>query len=468
MGPKTLLYLLPVLSLWPLISCLQSFLPIHRRIPQMRRLLSALCIITFCPFLLICPLLLPLSPLPCSADASDSVSISGYVKNFSMVFDEPEAMEDGKGSPIGAVNTRLRLKLSVKPDSLLAFHMAYDISPRIQDPSLFQASPYVFALDPSSYRVEDLDALITPKEDHPDTSFGIYQNLDRFFVSLGYGFGDIYIGRQAIAWGSGHMINPTDILTPFSFTDLDQEERFGVDAIRIRIPLGMMNELDAGYVCGKDFSSREHAFFLRGKGYRWQTDMAILFMGFKEHAMVGVDLTRAIGGAGVWVEGSYVKLDFFRDSNNADVSTSHDSGYARISVGMDGSLTEKLYGFMEYHFNSAGTSSPEGYPDLFSTPAYRDGAVYLMGEHYLGVGGTYQLHPLAPVSATLIYNLTDHSFSFSPETEYNIAEDIYLAAGATLGIGRHPIKPSPSSDPVLRSEFGAYPDMYWASFRCYF
>jgi len=137
-------------------------------------------------------------------------------------------------------------------------------------------------------------------------------------------------------------------------------------------------------------------------------------------------------------------------------------------MGMDGSLTERLYGFLEYHFNSAGASSPEGYQDLFSTPAYRQGAVYLLGEHYLAIGGTYQLHPLAPLSATLLHNLADHSISISPGIDYNIAQDIYLAAGATLGIGRRPLRDPPSADPQLRSEFGAYPDMYWASFRVYF
>lgn len=385
-----------------------------------------------------------------------------------MVIDEPEALEDGNGSPIGAVNNRVRLKVSVQSNALLAIHAAYDLSPRIQDPSLFQESPYVFALNPFSYRVEDFDTMITPKGDNPNTSFGLYHNLDRLFITLQYGFGDIYIGRQAIAWGSAHMINPTDILAPFSFSELDQEERFGVDAIRVRIPLGVMNELDMGYVFGKNFSSQENAFFVRGKDYRWQTDMAILLMGFKEHAMVGMDLTRSISSAGVWLEGAYVKPDLFKNSNASNNSASKNSGYTRISIGMDGSLTEKLYGFVEYHFNSAGTSSPTGYPDLFSSPAYRDGAVYLMGKHYLALGSNYQIHPLAPVSTTLLYNLTDYSFSFSPEIEYNIAEDIYLAAGATLGIGRRPSKPDPAIDPRFRSEFGGYPDMYWASFRFYF
>jgi hypothetical protein len=230
----------------------------------------------------------------------------------------------------------------------------------------------------------------------------------------------------------------------------------------------MMNEIDVGYVFGEDFSSREHAFFIRGKGYKWQTDMAFLLLGFKEHAMLGVDLTRAIGGAGVWMEVAYIKPDFFRDSNGSDGSGSCHSDYIRLSIGMDGSLTEKLYGFVEYHYNSAGASSPENYPGLLSTPAYRDGAVYLMGENYLGAGGTYQLHPLAPVTANLLYNLNDLSLSFSMQIEYNIAEDIYIGAGTTLGIGHRPKETDLSALPLFRSEFGAYPDLYWTSFRVYF
>jgi hypothetical protein len=196
--------------------------------------------------------------------------------------------------------------------------------------------------------------------------------------------------------------------------------------------------------------------------------MAILIMGFKEHAMAGLDLTRSISGAGVWLEAAYVKPDFFRDSNISENKGINDSSYIRLSTGMDASLTEKLYGFVEYHFNSAGASSPGNYIDILSTTAYQDGAVYLMAKHYLTLSGTYQLTPLTPTTLTLLYNIQDHSLSLSPETEYNISENIYIAAGATLGIGKRPAKQPSSTDPILRSEFGAYPDMYWASFRIYF
>lgn len=396
--------------------------------------------------------------------AAQGLSVSGYIKNFSMVYNEPKALVDDRdNSPIGVSSNRLRLKVAMKTGSRITFNAAYDLSPRIQDPSLFQDSPYVFALDPSSYRLKDLDALITHRGEMPDTSFGLYQNLDRLFATLQYGFGDIYIGRQAIAWGSAHMVNPTDILAPFSFTVLDQEERFGVDAIRVRIPLGMMSELDTGYVFGRDFSSREHAFFLRGKGYIKETDVAFILLGFKTHALMGLDLTRSLLGAGVWFEAAYVKPDLLQDSNASD-----DTGYTRISLGLDGSLTERLYGFMEYHFSSAGTASPGGFSAHMEHPAYREGGVYLMGQHYLGIGGSYQLHPLAPLMATLLCNLRDGSCSLSTQLEYNIAKDIYIAAGVMFGIGRRPTKQDPSADPGYHSEFGAYPDKYWTSFRVYF
>ncbi|MGA1867930.1 MAG: hypothetical protein ACMUJM_05210 [bacterium] len=421
----------------------------------MHRLLLIFCKVLLCLFPILHTSVLPFAALPSPVFAADNISISGYIKNFSMIFDHPDAFEENNGSRIGSSNNRLRLKLFTKTSDCMAFHLAYDLSPRIQDPSLFQESPYVFSLDPFSYRTKDFDRMIIPEDQDPNVSFGLFHNLDRFFISLSYGFGDIFIGRQAIAWGSGRLVNPTDILAPFSFTDLDQEERFGVDAVRVRVPVGMMNELDGGYV--------KRAFFIRGKGYWRKTDMALLVMGFKEHALVGADFARSIGGAGAWLEGAYVKPDFFDDSNCPD-----NASYSRLSLGMDGSLTEKLYGFVEYHFNSAGATAPEEYLDRFSTTAYRDGAVYLMARHYLGMGGTYQLHPLAPLTATLLCNLQDWSFSFSPTIEYNIAQDIYLSAGATLSIGKRAVDTGPSNDPILHSEFGAYPDLYWTSFRVYF
>ncbi|RKX19662.1 MAG: hypothetical protein DRP26_03045, partial [Candidatus Zixiibacteriota bacterium] len=59
----------------------------------------------------------------------------------------------------------------------------------------------------------------------------------------------------------------------------------------------------------------------------------------------------------------------------------------------------------------------------------------------------------------------------STHIEYNISENIYLAAGAYLGIGEHlkllfPDELMPYTE--YHSEFGAYPNIYFSSFRVYF
>ena len=58
------------------------------------------------------------------------------------------------------------------------------------------------------------------------------------------------------------------------------------------------------------------------------------------------------------------------------------------TVGLDYSFG-RLYGFLDYHYNQAGASDASAYDDLFSTPAYVDGAVFLFGRHYITPGASY-------------------------------------------------------------------------------
>jgi len=50
-----------------------------------------------------------------------------------------------------------------------------------------------------------------------------------------------------------------------------------------------------------------------------------------------------------------------------------------------------------------------------------------------------------------------------------VAENIYLAAGAYIGLGRGPEFDLDAESPIVtRSEFGAYSDTFHMSFRVYF
>ncbi len=414
-------------------------------------------------------LLAALFVLALQAGASDRLSFRGYVKNFSILLHPSASRLDGQAvnePDLGAVNSRLRLEMDFRPTSRIYIDIAYDVSARIQDARLFGQGFFSPGLTFPEYRLTDFRDILYPGPGETPESFALYHNLDRFSLTLRMDKADIILGRQAVAWGSARVVNPTDIIAPFSFNELDKEERLGVDAVRVRIPLGTMDELDLGAVAGRRFAPGKNAFFIRGKTYQFKADISGLLLAFRNHLLLGLDVARSLGGAGIWAEAAWIIPDTFRESNGEK-----EKDYGRISLGLDYSFGGATYGFIEYHFNSAGSGRPGEYTRLLSTSAYRDGAVYLLARQYLNLGARFQVSPLVPFTGLVIFNLNDGSAVLSPQLEYNIAENIYLACGAYAGFGKMPemIVPSNgSSTRLLRSEFGAYPDMLFTSFRVYF
>ena len=401
--------------------------------------------------------------------------VGGYFKSFFIALLPRAYAVDGTlvGQPaIGSVNNQLRLKLSLDLSRLVTLDAAYEVSPRVQDRRLWADEVFLPGLEMSEYRLVDLRSRLYPGPARTPESFGIFQNLDRLSVSFKPKAATFIVGRQAIAWGSARVINPTDILAPFTFDTLDKEERLGIDAVRVRVPLGVMDELDLGVVAGRDLAAVRDAFFARVRTHKLATDIVGTVMAFRGHLMLGLDLARSIGGAGSWLEAAYVLTDSLGMRGALE-----GRDYFRASAGLDYNFGSKTYAFLEYDFNSAGASDPADYLRLLATPAYRDGADYLFGRHYVSVGTTYQVTPLLPFSGLLIVNLNDLSLVAAPSAEYNVAENVYLAAGAYVGVGKRPElavgapPPNPGEGLVpgaLRSEFGAYPGLLFASFRYYF
>ena len=377
-----------------------------------------------------------------------AAQLSGFYKSFSVAFDSPQVND----SVTGMMSNRLRLNLADSFSEHMSFDLAYDLILRIQDPSLFENQAEVVTVDPLDYRVADLSSPIYPGDNDPIGSVGVFQNLDRANVTARLSFADVIVGRQAIAWGSARVINPTDVIAPFTYSELDTEDRTGVDAVRVRVPIGALGEFDAGYVFGRDFVADRSAFFVRSQFNAAETDLSPLLIRFREQLLVGIDVARGIGRIGAWIEGVRVFT-----MGRAEISD-----YFRVSTGMDYSFGGETYGFIEYHFNGAGVRDPEDYVSNLDRPAYRDAAVYLMGTHYFALGTTHLLTPLVALSGQFLANVADPSFFFAPAIEYNIAQDIYLSSGAFIGIGDRP------KSEHFQSEFGGYSNILFFSFRIYY
>ena len=387
--------------------------------------------------------------------AKAEFQIGGYYKNFFTTFDSPLS----ETQVTGVVINRLRLNLSYAPTDSFSFAFAYDFTPRVQDPSLFSQSPFAIGTASSRYRVADFDSLLYPGKDEPMGSVGIYHNLDRAAVQFSTDFADISIGRDAIAWGAARIINPTDVVAPFNYDQLDTEDRVGVDAVRIRIPVGVLGEVDTGYIFGTNFDFDKSAIFLRTQLNAAETDFSILLLEFQRDLLVGLDIARGIGGAGFWLETAYVFTDPFDDRRIAS------DDYLRTSFGLDYSFSGETYAFIEYHFNGAGTDKPDNYLTNLDRSAYTRGGVYLLGVHYLAPGISHQLTPLIGISGQMLFNLSDPSTWIAPQIAYNIAEDIHLSVGGFISLGK---RPKDDDLTQLPSEFGSYPNLFFSSFRVYF
>ncbi|MDH3890161.1 MAG: hypothetical protein OEV49_03685 [candidate division Zixibacteria bacterium] len=400
---------------------------------------------------------------------SGAFDFGGYFKKFGSVYDLPSHSLSGlvEDPPaLGRFISRMRLQSRLTLGDHGSFNVAYDFAPRIEDELLRQANLFLNDSPSSSYRAFDFDQPLYPNPDDSTASFSIHHNLDRVELTINAGRFDLFLGRQAVAWGSSRTINPTDVVAPFGYTELDTEDRAGVDGVRLRIPVGFMAEIDAGYLFGEDFRFEQSAFFVRVKQYLARTDATVLVVGFRENLLLGVDLARSVGGAGVWVEGGYVLDNVLANQRRPDYQN-----YLRATIGMDYSLAATLYGFVEYHYNGPGGQA-ENFQDNTTATAYTAGGVYLMGRHYLVPGAVWQITPLATFGGEVLANLNDPSILLAPSLEYNVAANVYLSAGAFIGVGKRvaiELGENLKLDQFrLRSEFGTYPDIYHTSFRVYF
>ena len=349
----------------------------------------------------------------------------------------------------------MRLMLS-KRLGITRLDLAYMICPTAGDPA-FEGSPSGI----SPFRIGDLDDRIIPSEWKGTESFSLLQNLDRLSIRFRLPFSSLSLGRQAIYWGVSKSVSPTDFIAPFQYGTIDMEYRVGVDAIRATFPIGMMSELDAGWVFGKDAYFSESGGWLRGRFYMLQTDAVLIAACFRENLMLGGSLNRTIGGATGWLELAVVSTAVFA----VNPPDEEKETFWSASAGMDRSwFNALLYGYLEYHFNSPGTNNSEDYDAVTTTPAYTAGGIYLLGRHYLSPGMTWTPMPLLNLSGQALINLTDPSAYVTLMAEYGITENITLNAGISRGAGES----SSSEAGELRSEFGSWPGKYFTYAACYF
>jgi len=376
-----------------------------------------------------------------AAQADNPWTFSGSVKTYAYSLGrEPLAGSAGEFLSYSP----FRLRLLYKPDAVLTVEAAGELD------SLYQSgangSLGAFLPPVSSYRLFDFSNPLAGPQDGDGER--LLQNLDRLNASFHWGNLDVILGRQVVSFGSARLVNPMDVLAPFNFQTLDQENRSGVDALRLRYAWGEFGEWDGGFVAGKDAGWGQDAVFLKPHFRLGGLDTSVLGMVFQENLLAGLDLQGSLGGAGWWAEGAWVW------PHNGD------AGYGRWSAGADYYFTGDVDASLEYHFNGAGRQDASQYLNLNPT-AYGAGTVYLLGRHYLAPSLSWQAGPLLSLQGQAVMNLTDGSWWLLLHAEYNALDNLYVDLGVAqpIGAGLQGFLP--------QSEFGLYPAFQYADLRFY-
>jgi hypothetical protein len=290
----------------------------------------------------------------------------------------------------------------------------------------------------------------------------VWHDLDRLALTVYTDAADVTVGRQPITWGISSIFPVADLWAQFSPFELDTEEKPGIDAARVLFYPADRLEMDAIAAARCQWTS-------------WGSRCD------DEDLSVGVRGTYGLPSADVWLGagkfwrevmamgGVTFLLDEIRLRAEAAFPWDLDDGSAldpRATAGVDwirGTLV--LTG--EYHFNGLGTRDPDGYLARIQTPPLQRGETYYVGRHYLG--GLVAWSPDAENRLNLalngLANLGDGSVAVTPVLTYDIGQSTNVSVGGLASLGDAPVfQPAPR----LRSEFGAYGDLFFTRLSVYF
>jgi hypothetical protein len=326
-----------------------------------------------------------------------------------------------------------------------------------------------------------------------DDDFRASLDADRLYVRFSQGTTDLTVGRQAINFSQAYFWNPLDIFLAFDPAAFDRDYKPGVDAIRADVELGSFSSLTFVAALGRELrvdstpsdirisaeSFADEPWYgsaLMGRISANYRDWDLSFQAGKVYGgyTMGAGFTGELLDIGVRTEASYFLA---RGSSTAEIIDAAPPDYLRevdlvedhliVVTGADYRFANSVYCNMEFLFNGAGDSSDLEASLLRSAI----GQNVSLGEYLAGVQISYEFHPLLRGQAVWIYSFSDASSLVSPTLNYSLADEAEFLCGATLGFGERPsarqVAPAVNI-PVLESEYGTYPDVFFIEFKFYF
>lgn len=361
-------------------------------------------------------------------DKQGSVEISGYYNNLLVNSRTLAAYSPQQSYWVDLNRLRLEFKGDLGPRT--RFDVQYDNE--VFFGSYLETSQFAAQKNLSMGNYFDLRQVYVD-----NSSVFARHGLYRAYVDSRLKQADVRIGRQRIAWGSGLFWSPVDIINPFGPTQIEREERPGVDAVLLDWDYGQLSRISLAYAA--------HASPVRETiAARWRTNHAGFDLGltagqFRNEDMAGFDF------AGQWkslgLRGEYTQT-----------SSPVDGTYQRVVFSADYTAPNTLSMFLELYYNGQGRSDPSFYQ--FSR--LLSGEIQNLARNYLGTMVAYDFTPLVKWQNYYIRNLDDSSEFLYSRLVYSARENTEWSIGAQVFTGK------------AGSEYGSFENIALIQYRRYF
>ena len=326
-----------------------------------------------------------------------------------------------------------------------------------------------------------------------DEDFRASLDADRLYVHYSQGTTDLTIGRQAINFSQAYFWNPLDVFLAFDPEAYDRDYKPGVDAVRADVELGSFSSLTFVAALGRELRVNASPSDIRVSAESFADEpwygsalMGRISTNYRDWDLsaqagkvyggytMGAGFTGELRGMGVRGEAAYFLAS---GDSAASLIDANAPGYLRqvdlvedhliVVAGVDYRFANTVYCNMEFLFNGAGDSSDLEASLLRSAI----GQSVSLGEYLAGLQVSYEFHPLLTGQAVWIYSFSDTSSLVSPTLTYSLADEAEFLCGAFLGFGKRPssrqVAPGLNM-PVLESEYGTYPHVFFMEFKFYF
>ena len=264
------------------------------------------------------------------------------------------------------------------------------------------------------------------------------------------------------------FFTPLDKFAPFSPSEIDKEEKAGIDAVKVSLPFGALSNIEAILAPTRDFDDHRVGARVRTNIGEW--DLSALGGYFAGDYSAGGAFAVPVSGALVKGEllverGTRGRWEYESDGSCLPCRVFHEDRetYARgVLAGEYGFEWQNLTVSAEYYYDGSGETDDEQYDWM----GLQTGRRITLARQYIAGNGSVLITPLLTASATTLVNLVDHSYMVGPALEYSVTEDITLHAGAQIYRGHG--SGSVSTDVLGPSEYGTLPDRYYGILAWYF